>query len=72
VVKDWKPVLIGVFPQPMLFQWLLDLVASSEWFLRSSEHYVVIAFAGATFSCCLFGALFKLRWMTNNRRRNTT
>ena len=30
VVKDCKPVLLGVFPQPMFFQRLLDLVASSE------------------------------------------
>ena len=33
VVKDCKPVLLGVFSQPMFFQWLLDLVVSSEWFL---------------------------------------
>ena len=30
VVKDCKPVLLGVFPQPRFFQQLLDLVASSE------------------------------------------
>ena len=30
VVNDCKPVLLGVFPQPMFFQQLLDLVASSE------------------------------------------
>ena len=30
VVKDCKPVLPGVFPQPIFFQRLLVLVASSE------------------------------------------
>ena len=30
VVKDCKPVLLGVFSQPMFFQQLLDLVASIE------------------------------------------
>ena len=37
VVKDCKPVLLGVFLRPMFFQRLLDLVVSSEWFLRSSK-----------------------------------
>ena len=45
-VKDCKPVLLGVFPQPMFFQQLLDLVASSEWFLRSSKPCVAMSFAG--------------------------
>ena len=30
VVKDCKPVLLGVFLQPMFFQRLLNLVVSSE------------------------------------------
>ena len=30
VVKDCKPVLLRVFPQPMFFQQLLDLVASNR------------------------------------------
>ena len=31
-LKDCKPMLLGVFPQPMFFLRLLDLVASNEWF----------------------------------------
>jgi hypothetical protein len=30
--KDCKPALLGVLPQPMFFQQLLDLVGSNEWF----------------------------------------
>ena len=30
VVKDCKPVLLGVFPQPMFFQRLLDLVVNNK------------------------------------------
>ena len=72
VVKDCKPVLLGVSPQPMLFQQLLDLIVSSEWFLRSSKSCVVMAFAGVPFPCCLFSVFFKLRWTTNNRLKKTT
>ena len=72
VLKDCKPVLLGVFPQPMFFQRLLDLVASSEWFLRSSKPCVTMAFADIPFSCCLCSASFKLRWSTNNRLKKTT
>ena len=72
VVKDCKPVLLGVFPQPMFFQRLLDLVASSEWFLRSSKPCVAMAFVGVPFPYCLFSVFFKLRWTTNNRLKKTT
>ena len=71
VVKDCKPVLLGVFPQPMFFLRLLDLIASSEWFLRSLKSCVAIAFAGVPFSYCRFSVFFKLRWMTNNRKKTT-
>ena len=32
VINDCKHVLLEVFPQPMFFLRLLDLIASSEWF----------------------------------------
>jgi hypothetical protein len=60
VVKDCKPALLGVFPQPMFFRLLLDLVVSSEWFLRSSKLCVAMAFADVPFPCCLSSAFFKL------------
>ena len=72
VVKDCKPVLLGVFSQPMFFQRLLNLVVSSEWFLRSSKPCVAMTFAGVSFSYCLFSVFFKLRWTTNNRKKKTT
>jgi hypothetical protein len=59
-------------PQPLFFQRLLDLVVSSEWFLRSSKPCVTIAFAGVPFPCCLSSAFFNLRWMTNNQMKKTT
>ena len=71
VVKDCKPVLLGVFPQPMFFQRLLDLVASSEWFLRSSKPCVAMVFACVPFPYCLFSVIFKLWWTTNNRMKKT-
>ena len=58
-------------PQPMFFQRLLDLVASSEWFLRSSKPCVAMAFVGVPFPYCLFSVFFKLRWTTNNRTKKT-
>ena len=72
VVKDCKPVLLGVFPKPMFFQRLLDLVANSECFLRSSKSCMTMAFVGVPFPCCLFSVFFKLRWTTNNRMKKTT
>ena len=72
VVKDCKPVLLGVFLQPMFFQRLLNLVVSSEWFLWSSKPCVAMAFAGVSFSYCIFSVFFKLRWTTNNRKKTTT
>ena len=61
VVKDCKPVLLGVFSQPIFFQRLLDLVVSSEWFLRSLKPCVAMVFACVPFSYCLFSVFFKLR-----------
>jgi hypothetical protein len=72
VMTDCKPALLGVLPQPMFFQRLLDLVVSSGWFLRSSKPCVTMAFAGAPFPCCLSIAFFKLRWTTNFGRKKTT
>ena len=60
VVKDCKPVLLGVFPQPMFFQRLLDLIVSSKWFLRSSKPCVTMAFAGVPFPYCLFQCVFEV------------
>jgi hypothetical protein len=65
-------VLLGVFPQLMFFQRLLDLVASSNWFLRSSKPCVAMAFAGVSFPYYLFSVFFKLRWTTNNRMKKKT
>jgi hypothetical protein len=65
VMKDCKPVLLGVLPQLMFFQRLLDLIVSSGWFLRSSKPCVVMVYEGASFPCCLSSAFFKLRWTTN-------
>ena len=53
MMKDCKPVLLGVFPQPMFFQQLLDLVVSNEWFLRLSKPRVVMMFAGVPFPSIL-------------------
>ena len=72
MVKDCKPILLGVFPQPMFFLRLQDLLASSEWFLRSSKPCVAIEFAGVPFPYCRFSAFLKLRWTTNNRKNKTT
>ena len=72
MVNDCKPVLLGVFPQPMFFLRLLDLLASSEWFLRSSKPCVAMVFAGVPFPYCFFSIFFKLRWTTNNRMKKTT
>ena len=71
MVKDCKPILLGVFPQPMFFLRLLDLLASSEWFLRSSKPCVAIEFAGVPFPYCRFSVFLKLRWTTNNRKKKT-
>jgi hypothetical protein len=72
VMTDCKPALLGVLPQPMFFQRLLDLVVRSGWFLRSSKPCVAMVFAGAPFPCCLSSAFFKLRWTTNFGRKKTT
>jgi hypothetical protein len=58
VMSDCKPALLGVLPQPMFFQRLLDLVVSSGWFLRSSKPCVAMAFAGAPFSLLPFQCNF--------------
>ena len=72
VVNDCKSVLLGVFPQPMFFLQLLDLVTSIEWFLRSSKLCVAMAFAGIHFPYCRFSVFLKFRWTTNNRKKKTT
>jgi hypothetical protein len=59
VMTDYKLVLLGVLPQPMFFQRLLDLVVSSRWLLRSSKPCVAMTFAGALFPCCLSSAFFQ-------------
>jgi len=71
VVKVCKPALLGVYPEAMFFQCFLDLVVSSEWFLRSSKPCMTRTFAGVSFLCCLGGALFKLRRSTVNQGRKT-
>jgi hypothetical protein len=35
MLKNSKPVFLAVFVKPMFFQWILDLVVSCEWILRS-------------------------------------
>ena len=72
VVKDCKPVLLGVFPQPIFFQRLLDLVASREWFSRFSKPCVAMTFVGVPFPYCLFSVFFKLRWTAHNQMKKTT
>ena len=71
VVNYCKPLLLEVFPQPMFFLRLLDLIASSEWFLWSSKLCVAMAFAGVPFSYRRFSVFLKLRWTTNNRKKKT-
>ena len=71
VAKDCKSALLEVFPQPMFFLRLLDLIASSEWFLWSSKLCVAMAFAGVPFSYRRFSVFLKLRWTTNNRKKKT-
>jgi hypothetical protein len=46
VVKDGKPMLRGVSPQPIFDRRLLDLVIRGEWLLRSSKPCMVMSFAG--------------------------
>jgi hypothetical protein len=53
VMMVCNPALLGVLPQPMFFQRLLDLVVSNRWFLRSSKPCVAMAIVGAPFPCCL-------------------
>ena len=60
IVKDRKHVFLGGFIWPMFFQWVLDLVVSDKWILRSSN-YMARVYAGVPFLCCLFSAFFNLR-----------
>jgi hypothetical protein len=71
VVKDYKHALLGMFLQLMFFQQLLDLIASSKWFLRSSKPCVAMMYTSAPLLCYLF-SVFKLYWTTNNRSKDTT
>jgi hypothetical protein len=43
----------------------LDLVASSEWFFKSSKPHVAMTFTNAPFPCCVFSMLFKVQWTKN-------
>ena len=47
-----KSVLLKMFSRPMFFQRLLDLVVSSEWFLRFSKLCAVMMFADVPFPSC--------------------
>jgi hypothetical protein len=53
VVKDYKHALLGMFLQLMFFQQLLDLIAISKWFLRSSKPCVAMMFTSAPLLCSL-------------------
>jgi hypothetical protein len=60
IVKDCKSMFLGEFLQLMLFQWIVDLVVSSEWILWSPKTCLAMVFAGGPFLCCLCSAIFKL------------
>jgi hypothetical protein len=72
MVKDCKPVLLGGFLQPMFFQWVLDLVVSGEWILRSSKPCIARVFAGVPFLCRLFSVFFNLRQAMDDQRKKMT
>jgi hypothetical protein len=72
VMKDCKSTFLGVLPQAMFFLRLVDLVVSSEWFLRSLDLCVAMSFAGVPFPCCLSSVFFKLWWTANNQRKKTS
>jgi hypothetical protein len=57
VTKDCMSAFISVLLKPMFFRWLLNLVVSGEWFLRSSKLCLVMTFACAPFSWCLSSAI---------------
>ena len=59
-------------PQPMFFQQFLDLIVSSEWFLRSSKPCVAMAFACVLFPLLSFQCVFKFQWTTNNQLKKMT
>lgn len=55
-----KHVLFGGFLWLMFFQWILDLVASDEWFLRSLKPYFAKVFVDASFLYCPFSVIFQV------------
>jgi len=58
IVKDRKSALLGVFPQPMFFQRLLDLIVNNERvFLRSSK-LCGDGICRCPFSCCAIAVHF--------------
>ena len=56
----------------MFFQWILDLIVSSEWILRSSKPCLARVFVGDPFLCCLCRAIFKLRQVVDVRKWKKT
>jgi hypothetical protein len=72
MVKNCKPVFLEGFLQPMIFQWILDLVVSGECLFRCSKPCLVRMFSGVHFLCCLHSVIFKFRQTVDVRRRKTT
>ena len=70
--SSWLADGEGGFLQPIFFKWVLDLVVSSEWLLRSSKPCLARMFADVPFLYCLFNAIFKLRQAVDDRRKKTT
>ena len=60
MVKDCKLVLLEVFHQLMFFQRLLDLVVSSQWFLRSSKSLYGNGVCRCSFPFLLFQCIFEV------------
>ena len=60
------------FLQPIFIQWVVDLVASSEWLLRSSKPYLAMMFASVPFPYHLFSAIFELRQAADDHKKKKT
>jgi len=50
--SSWLADGEGRFLQPIFFKWVLDLVVSSEWLLRSSKPCLARMFADVPFLYC--------------------
>ena len=61
MVKDCKLVFLGEFLQPMLIQWILDLVVSRVDFAVFKAMCLTRVFVGGPFLYYLCSAIFKLR-----------